>query len=141
MSRLPKRLRVFFDEDCPLCLRVADSFSKEECYVPMEMLPMRASITKEEFRHLAPYIESGRFVAQDDGGAIYFDTKARLMMLYATKRFRSLSFECSAPGVSGLVDFIFENISKRRGSIAGAFDKSETESLRNAFCKKTGCAV
>src|SRR5262245_528199 len=131
-----KQLKVFFDEDCPFCLKVAERLSKEQWYFPVEMLPMRAAVKTAGFRHLAPHVTAGRFVCEDAEGNIYLDTNARLMVLYASRRYRSLSFRLAAPGLRNLVGVLFEYISNRRDVLSSFFAAPETARLRKLLLER-----
>lgn len=141
MRRAPERLTVFYDEECGLCLRIAEIFRKERTHFPVDLRPMRLSAQLPEFKRIEPWVEAGRFVALDDRGNVYFDTNARLMLLYATKRYRRLAARLALPGVRFLVDRIFEQISRHRRGLSRIFTKRETERLRHSLCRGGRCSV
>ena len=110
----PKMLTVFFDSDCMFCIRCAAWLEREPCFFPVRLVPMRSPAVKEMFPSVAEEIEKGTFVVVDDRGGIYFDSAARLMCLYATRRYRALSSRLSGPALRPLVDRFFEALGQNR---------------------------
>lgn len=136
----PRLLQVFFDEDCPLCLRLAERLLKEDTYFEVQFLPMRASASLDAYRVIEPYVAAGRFVALDDRGNLYLDTNARIMVLFATRRYRALSYTLSVPGVQGLAEAFFEGISKNRFLLSAGMHDETTDSIRQNLCNDSRCS-
>ena len=138
--RAPKSLRVFYDEHCPFCLKFVEALSREPTYSPISFLPMNESAQLKEFQQIAPHISSGRFVVLDDQNQLYLDTKARLMILYMTKRYRLLSLSLSAPGIHSLVGVVFSAIANNRQILSHLlFGSRQKNFLKD--CSEHSCRI
>ena len=140
-AQAPKSIIVLFDESCAFCLRVIAWLHQEETWIPIETLPMREAVLTEKFRQLAPLVESGRFLVLTCDGKVYLDTKARVMILYALKKYRDLSLALSSPGLYSLVDFVFQNISRGRHLLTSLMDSRITHQLRRELCEESACGT
>ena len=113
MTRIAK-LTILYDEECALCVSVAHALRNEPAFVPLSLRPMRAAVFRGDLAELAPLVEQGRFIVVADTGEIYLDTKARLMILWALKRYRGFCYTLASPSLFWAVDLAFECISRNR---------------------------
>lgn len=110
----PKQLTVFYDGRCALCTKVHDWLSRTELLIPIELRDLRSNSTQTEYPALRDAMLSGQFIVLADDGRTYFDTKAKLMVLYATSRYRDLSYRLSAPLLYPSTDRIFSAVAAGR---------------------------
>jgi predicted DCC family thiol-disulfide oxidoreductase YuxK len=129
------KLTVLFDEACPFCLRVVAGLKRQDSYFALEFLPMRQATSSGNFRQFAGLVKAGRFVAIADNGAVYLDTKARLMIIYALKKYRAYAFTLAGPELYRLVDLAFEGISRGRGLLAPLYDRKASAQLQELLCQ------
>lgn len=109
-----KKITVLYDERCTFCVGVARRLRAEPAFVTLEVLPMRYAVKEGPYSTLAPLIESGKFVVIANEKEVYLDTKARLMVLWALKKYREYSHILASPLLFWAVDLAFECISANR---------------------------
>ena len=114
----PEKLTVFFDAQCGMCVRAASWLEREPCYFPVELLPMQSREARDRYPEIAAELDNGTFVVLDDRGGVYLESSARLMLLYATRRYRPLSLKLSHPALRPLVDRFLNAVGQNRYRIS-----------------------
>jgi predicted DCC family thiol-disulfide oxidoreductase YuxK len=141
-----KKITVLYDERCTFCVGVARRLRAEPAFVTLEVLPMRYAVKEGKYTQVAPLIESGKFVVIANDREVYLDTKARLMVLWALKRYREYSHICASPLLFWAVDLAFECISANRQFLSAllAYQKGENQRKKSELlvakkCDSVGC--
>jgi|688.fasta_scaffold328469_2 predicted DCC family thiol-disulfide oxidoreductase YuxK len=141
-----KKITVLYDERCSFCIGVARRLRTEPTFVKLEVLPMRYTVKEGQYTQVAPLIESGKFVVIANEKEVYLDTKARLMVLWALKRYREFSHILASPLLFWAVDLAFECISANRHFLSAFVahqkqtpHKRNSEACASKTCDSFGC--
>ena len=94
-------LTVFYDEGCAFCRRCRDWLQAQPTFVPLHLTP-------------SPESRPGELVVQADDGRVWTGPAAFTMCLWATKRYRSLSYSLTGPAAEAF----FRTISANRRRLA-----------------------
>jgi predicted DCC family thiol-disulfide oxidoreductase YuxK len=113
-----KHIYAFYDGACGLCQQCRTMLTKEGQIIPVIFLPYQSL----DALHLCPVLYSlephRQIVAMTDTGDIYQGERAWLLLLWATHRWRDLSYTLAGPMFRGLVTKAVELISKNRLGIS-----------------------
>ncbi len=138
---VPNRLTVFYDGHCLFCRRVASWLQSVELRIPLDFLDLCATETEKRFPELCGGFAAGRFIVLADDGRLYFDTKGRLMVLYATVKYRELSYRLAAPLFFPTVDTVLSGIAAQRTRISWAgLVFAGLKGPRYVDCNKGACS-
>lgn len=113
-DQAPQKLTVFYDGHCVLCRKVRDWLRTKKLLIPLELVDMRSAVVRERYSSLEQAFTAGRLVVLADDGRVYFDAKAKIMVLYATEQYRALSYELSTPLLCATAERIFAAVSGGR---------------------------
>ncbi len=110
-------LTVLYDERCALCRRCRDWLLTQPCLLPVSLVPAGSVRTHPHYAPVAPWL--GReLVVVDDAGRSWVGPAAFLTCLWATARYRAISYTLSRPGLAPFAERFFLFISKRRNSFS-----------------------
>ena len=113
-----KSLTILYDDRCGFCVRLARWLSEQETFFPLEFIGLHTAKALERFPAISSWIKEVKFIVVNDKGEVYKGTKARIMCLYATKHYRSLSMQLAQPHLFPLANAIAEFGSSRRMQLA-----------------------
>jgi predicted DCC family thiol-disulfide oxidoreductase YuxK len=105
-------LTILFDERCAFCVRCRDWLAAQPCLVEVELLPAGSKAARERYADV-PWLGE-ELVAVDEHGKVWAGPSAFLVALWATARYRSLSYLLARRGMSGFAERFFICVSKRR---------------------------
>ena len=108
-----KRITVLYDERCTFCLRCRDWLADQPCLLEVELLPAGSAIARERYGAV-PWL-GHELVVVDDRGRAWVGPAAFVTCLWATARYRWLSYVVSRPGLSKHTASLFTLVSRRRG--------------------------
>ncbi|MEM6601551.1 MAG: DCC1-like thiol-disulfide oxidoreductase family protein [Verrucomicrobiota bacterium] len=113
-----KHLTVLYDGECGLCGRLKERLQDEPVWIELEFLALQNPAVPQRFPGIEAYEPTRHLVIVDDHQGVYCAENAWIMILYATKAFRGLSFELSAPGMKTLAKEACEWVSGNRKNIS-----------------------
>ena len=108
-----RSLTILFDESCALCRRCRDWLLTQPCLVPVQLLPAGSQEARSRYGDLAPWLGK-ELVVVDDGGRAWIGPAAFVTCLWATARYRSVSYLLARPTLAPLAERFFLFVSKRR---------------------------
>lgn len=117
-------LTVLYDEHCAVCRRAHRWLSTEDAYVNFELLAAGSPAAQERYGSL-PWKGTELVVVSDDGDA-WIGHAAFLTCLWATVRYRPLSYLLSRRALVPLAEVFFKHLSKHRGRL-GRFLKDSSD--------------
>ena len=113
LDRTTGKLTVLYDERCAFCLRCRDWLASQPCLVEVELLPAGSEEAFARYGSV-PWLREELVVA-DEAGQVWVGPAAFLVCLWATAKYRSLSFTLARPGFAKHAEKVFVHVSKRRG--------------------------
>ncbi len=113
----PARLTVIYDESCELCRRCRHWLATQPTYIDLQFLACGDPRITELYGDL-PFFRVELMVVTDAGQA-WIGPEAFLMCLWATRRWRAMSFRLKGTAFSPLVERFFHALSDNRGAISG----------------------
>lgn len=108
-----KKLTVIFDGDCVLCRRSVRWLAKRETYVEIATVPALHAATKAAHGHIPGYGDN-MVVVSDDGRVWVGPPDAYLVVMWAIRGTRALSYVLSAPVLKGLTTTVIRLITRNR---------------------------
>ena len=132
-NQAASRITILYDDRCALCCRFCQWIEKEPALLEIRFLSMHGSETRQRYPSLAAQIEDDQFLVVDNLGQVYRGTNARIIILYALARYRSLSFKLARPAWFAIADRIFEFVSARRHVISSWLASSDANAARDAL--------
>jgi predicted DCC family thiol-disulfide oxidoreductase YuxK len=109
----PRSLTVLYDERCALCRRCRDWLLTQPCLLPVRLVPAGSVVRDARHTSVEPWLGK-ELVVVDDAGRSWVGPAAFLTCLWATARYRSVSYVLSRPGLAPLAERFFLFVSKRR---------------------------
>ncbi len=113
-----KQLVIMYDDQCPFCVRCMQWLRVQPVHVRLRFLPLHAEYTRRLYPELAGPIQYLQFIVVDDTGGVYYNTDARIMCLWALKKYRGYARTLSRPALRPLADKVFQLISENRMTIS-----------------------
>lgn len=110
-------LTILFDESCALCRRCRDWLLTQPCLVPVRLLAAGSEEATSRFPELEPW-RGKELVVVDDGGRAWIGPAAFVTCLWATARYRAVSYVLARPALAPLAERFFLAVSKRRDRFA-----------------------
>ena len=127
----PARLTVIYDEKCELCRRCRHWLASQPTYIDMQFYACGDSRVSELYGDYPWYrIE---LMVVSDGGQAWIGPEAFLMCLWATRRWRAMSFRLRGNAFAPLVERFFHALSDNRATISGM--------LRSHDCEGGSCST
>ena len=121
MGRRPDRLTVIFDGDCVLCRRSVHWLGRRQTYVAVEPISAGRPQAIAAYGDISGYGQNMVVVA-DDGRSWVGPPAAYLVVMWAVRGTRALSFVLSLPVLSQLTGRVFQTIAGNRhllGKVTG----------------------
>lgn len=122
----PARLTVVYDEQCELCRRCRRWLATQPTHVELQFLATGDTRAVARYAHL-PWYRIELMVITDTGVA-WVGPEAFLMCLWATRRYRSMSYRISARAVRPMVEKLFHTVSANRSLVSGMLTPHRCES-------------
>jgi predicted DCC family thiol-disulfide oxidoreductase YuxK len=116
-----KKLTVIFDGDCVLCRRSVHWLAKRQTYVEIVSVPALHADTMAAYGHIPGYGDNMVVVA-DDGRFWVGPPDAYLVVMWAIRGTRLLSYVLSAPVLKSLTTWAIRLVTRNRhliGKIPG----------------------
>jgi predicted DCC family thiol-disulfide oxidoreductase YuxK len=120
-----QRLTVLYDESCALCRRCRDWLLTQPCLVEVELMPAGSPLARSRYAAAAPWLGKELIVVDDEGHA-WVGPAAFVTCLWATLRYRSISYSLARPGLAPLAEKFFMLVSKRRDRF-GRIDVNDSD--------------
>lgn len=127
----PARLTVIYDEQCELCRRCRHWLSVQPTHIELQFLACGDPRVTEIYQDL-PYFRTELMVVTDIGQA-WVGPEAFLMCLWATRRWRAMSFRLNGTAFAPLAERFFHALSDNRATVSGM--------LRSHNCDGETCSV
>ena len=130
-----QRLTVLYDESCALCRRCRDWLLTQPCLVEVELIPAGSPFARSKYG-AAPWLGNELVVVNDEGYA-WVGPAAFVTCLWATARFRSISYSLARPTLAPYAEKFFMLVSKRRDR----FSSVEPEGSECSWCEENKIAL
>lgn len=121
-----RSLTVLYDESCRVCRRCRDWLLTQPCLLPVRLVPAGSPVARTQYAAVAPWL--GReLIVVDDAGRAWVGPAAFVTCLWATARYRAISYSLARPSLAPLAERFFVFVSKRRDRFArwGADEEPE----------------
>lgn len=122
----PKRLTVVYDDECELCRRCRHWLATQPLLVDVSFLSASDPRAIERYGDL-PWFRTELVVLTDQGFA-WIGGEAFVMALWATRRWRTLSYRISGPSFGWLAERFFHALSSNRSVVSGMLTPHRCES-------------
>ncbi|MCA9403842.1 MAG: DUF393 domain-containing protein [Candidatus Omnitrophica bacterium] len=134
-----QQLVVLYDDECPFCIRCMEWLRVQSAFIPFRFLPLHAEYTRRLYPELKGPIEYLQFIVVTDEGSVYYNTDARIMCLWALRRYRRYAMVLARPAFKPAVDKVFRLISENRMTI-GNLLRLKKEFLAEDVCGTDACS-
>jgi predicted DCC family thiol-disulfide oxidoreductase YuxK len=111
-------LTVLYDPDCGLCRRAHEWLSEQPKLVDMIFVPCASEEAHTRYPELNHDLTKTDLTVIDNRGAVYFGSKAWLMVLWALTRYREWSYRLSSPELLPTTKKVVSAISQNRYQIS-----------------------
>jgi predicted DCC family thiol-disulfide oxidoreductase YuxK len=111
-------LTVLYDPDCGLCRRAHEWLSEQPKLVDMLFVPCGSEEARKRYPELNHDLTKTELTVIDNRGAVYFGSKAWLMVLWALTRYREWSYRLSTPELLPTTKKVVSAISQSRYQIS-----------------------
>ncbi|HJR44600.1 MAG TPA: DCC1-like thiol-disulfide oxidoreductase family protein [Actinomycetota bacterium] len=108
-----RSLTILFDESCALCRRCRDWLLTQPCLVPVQLVPAGSPLMRARYQAIEPWLGK-ELVAVDDAGHVWVGPAAFITCLWATARYRAISYTLARPALAPFAERFFMFVSKRR---------------------------
>jgi predicted DCC family thiol-disulfide oxidoreductase YuxK len=111
-------LTVLYDPSCGLCRRVHEWLEEQPKLVELTLVPVKSAEARNRFPNLDHEPTMNDLTVISEQGAVYFGSKAWLMVLWALSRYREWSYRLASPELLPTVRRIVSLISQHRYQIS-----------------------
>ena len=144
---MTEQITMLYDNHCEFCVVFSLWLRRQPMYVPIVFRPIHAEETAKRFPELTDKLAAGEFIVLDDSGGVYSETNARLLILWALREYRELSYTLAKPAFLPYVHRVFDYFSTRRSSLKQLtyfFRKLQNgttpaRSVRKSICESGQC--
>ncbi len=113
-------LTLLYDPNCGLCRRVHEWLESQPKLVALRLVPVKSEEARKRFPQLDYEPTANDLTVISDEGAVYFGSKAWLMVLWALCRYREWSYRLASPELLPTVRRVVSLISEHRYQISRA---------------------
>ena len=92
-----RRLTVLYDAGCGLCEYLGGWLVRQPQLVPLDLVPAGSDAARERFPDLDHAATLDEITVVGDGGQVYRDTAAWIVVLWALREHRPLAYRLSTP--------------------------------------------
>ena len=137
-----KTLFVLHDGTCGLCWACRDWLKSQRKYVELRFIPMQSSEVRRRFPGIEKFGLGEDLIVVSDQGAVYRNTSAWIMCLYALVEYRGWALRLSHPAMLPLARKFFLMLSKQRGRLSRWFIHATPQELhKHLEAVPTTCSI
>ncbi|HEU5235703.1 MAG TPA: DCC1-like thiol-disulfide oxidoreductase family protein [Pyrinomonadaceae bacterium] len=111
-------LTLLYDPGCGLCRRVHGWLAEQPKLIELRMIPIKSEGARRRFPELNHELTSEDLTVISDQGAVYFGSKAWLMVLWALVGYREWSYRLATPELLPTTRRVVSLISQHRYQIS-----------------------
>ncbi len=124
-----KKLYVLYDAACGFCGECRRWFERQPKFIELEFVPQQWARLNHQFDDVKLGTTPEELVVVSDDGAVYRDTSAYLICLYALAEYRELSTRLARPALLPLARQAFHAVSSNRQTFSRWFRLASDEEL------------
>jgi len=113
-------LTLLYDPECGLCRRVHGWLAEQPKLVELRMIPIQTDAARRRYPQLNHDLTGEDLTAISDEGAVYFGSKAWLMVLWTLSRYREWAYRLATPELLPTTRRIVSMILQHRYQISRA---------------------
>ena len=113
-----RALTILYDARCELCCRIKVWLNQQPKYIDLAFLPAGSEEARYRFPQLDHEPTLNDLTVISDQGAVYYGSKAWVMVLWALGRYREWSYRLATPELLPTVRRIVSLISQHRYQIS-----------------------
>lgn len=117
-ERRIRRLTLIYDSSCLFCLRCATWLARQPKFIPLEIIARKSRQAQTRYPALVSRHAPADLAVVADEGAVYLESKALVMCLYALVHYRSWALRLSGGRSYAVVRTAFSNLSHSRMTIS-----------------------
>jgi predicted DCC family thiol-disulfide oxidoreductase YuxK len=111
------KLTVLYDPDCGLCRRAHDWLSEQAKIVELNFVPCASDEARRRYPRLDHELTKTDLTVIDSSGAVYFGSKAWLMVLWSLSAYREWAYRLSSPELLPTTKRVVSAVSQNRYQI------------------------
>ena len=112
-----RALTVLYDPACGLCRRAHEWLREQPKIVELIFIPCKSEEARQRYPQLNHELTQKDLTVVSDEGAVYFGSKAWLMVLWALCRYREWAYRLSSPELLPTTKRVVSLISQNRYQI------------------------
>ncbi len=113
-------LTLLYDPECGLCRRVQGWLAEQPKLVDLRMIPIKTEAARRRYPGLNHELTGEDLTAISDQGAVYFGSKAWLMVLWTLSGYREWAYRLASPELLPTTRRVVSLISQHRYQISRA---------------------
>lgn len=111
-------LTILYDPTCGLCRRAHEWLMQQPKLVELKFVPCNSEQARARYPKLNPWLTQKDLTVISDQGAVYFGSKAWLMVLWALTRYRDWAYRLATPELLPTTKRVVSAISQNRYQIS-----------------------
>jgi len=113
-------LTLLYDPSCGLCRRVQGWLAEQPKLIELRMIPIKTEAARRRYPQLNHDLTGVDLTAISDQGAVYFGSKAWLMVLWTLSGYREWAYRLATPELLPTTRRVVSLISQHRYQISRA---------------------
>jgi predicted DCC family thiol-disulfide oxidoreductase YuxK len=113
-------LTLLYDPECGLCRRVQGWLAEQPKLIELRMIPIKTEAARRRYPQLNHDLTREDLTAISDEGAVYFGSKAWLMVLWTLSGYREWAYRLATPELLPTTRKVVSLISQHRYQISRA---------------------
>ena len=112
------KLTVLYDPECGLCRRAHDWLNEQAKIVELNFVPCASDAARRRYPRLDHELTKTDLTVIDGNGAVYFGSKAWLMVLWSLSSYREWAYRLSSPELLPTTKRVVSAVSQNRYQIS-----------------------
>ena len=124
-----EKLYVLYDPSCELCCRLKDWLLDQPAWIGLRLVPAGSPTARRMFPELEKIADQSDLAAISDGGEVYLNDNAWIMVLYALEEYRDWAARLTHPLLKPLARQAYAALSKNRHFLSRWLSSTEPEAI------------
>ena len=136
-----KRLYVLYDAECALCRRCRDWLARQPRWIELEFVPLQSPDLARRFVGIEALRPDEQLLVVSDTGAVYRESQAWIMCLYALPAYRVWAQRLATPALQPWARRVCELVSQNRLRLSGLLLRQNSAELSRTLAARSASAA